>query len=458
MLEARPKPLLSRTEAKAAEFPTLYQFIPRLGRAFGEPKHLDPLVRSLEAAWTRPIYQTAHAPPRHAKTDTVLAWAALTLRRQPWRTVAYISYEAHIARSKSRKARAWYLGSGGRLADAAASLSEWRTPEGGGFLSGGIGGPLTSQGVDILVIDDPYKHRQQAESAAYRQMVADWWGDVGETRIEPGGSAFIFHTRWTTDDLIGHVLEGEGGDDWEPHIRLPAIDDSGQPLWPERWSAEALDRKRRSGGEYTWLSLYQGLPRPRGGAVFRDVYYYDELPKTYRVGVGVDLAYTARTHADYSVAVVLAESGGNLYVLDVKRMQVDPPQFAGVLRSIKASYPGARFHSFMSSTERGIADLLRAEGGVPIVGELASSTGDKFVRAQPAAAAWNDGKVFVPRSAPWLEEFIREVSTFSGVGDRHDDQVDALASAFTLIRTLGVPVKPPKPRPPIYRFAGTRGF
>jgi predicted phage terminase large subunit-like protein len=40
--------------------------------------------------------------------------------------------------------------------------------------------------------------------------------------------------------------------------------------------------------------------------------------------------------------------------------------------------------------------------------------------------------VLVPRKAAWLAEFLDEVTTFTGVKDAHDDQVDALAAAYAL--------------------------
>ena len=85
----------------------------------------------------------------------------------------------------------------------------WSTQAGGSFRAAGVGGPLTGSGLDVCIIDDLYKSRVQAESHAYRQMVRDWFRDVALTRIEPGGSVVVFHTRWVPDDLIGELLAGE---------------------------------------------------------------------------------------------------------------------------------------------------------------------------------------------------------------------------------------------------------
>jgi predicted phage terminase large subunit-like protein len=93
---------------------------------------------------------------------------------------------------------------------------------------------------------------------------------------------------------------------------------------------------------------------------------------------------------------------------------------------------------YTSTTEKGLADLLREESGFRITGEVAK--GDKFVRAQPVAAAWCAGNVLLPRKASWIGEFVTEVCGFTGVHDRHDDQVDALAAAFDRLHA------PPLPR------------
>lgn len=409
------------------------------------PRHLDPLVQALERSWTEPIRRTAHAPPRHGKTDTVLQFIVATLRRQPHRTLAYVTYEDRTARSKSRRCRNWALAAGVELNEAAGNLNEWRTREGGGLLATGIGGPLTSQGVDILLIDDPYKNRVQAESPAYRAMVADWWGDVAESRIEPGGSAFIFHTRWHTDDLIGHVLGGEDGASWE-HIHLPAISDAGEALWPERWPLESLRQKQRSVGAYTWASLYQGTPRPRGGAVFGDVHFFDVAPGSgYRVAIGVDLAYTAKTSSDYSTAVVVAahrkqnEKTDTFYVLEVVREQLQAPAFRVRLQQLRERYPGASWRAYVAGPERGTVDLM-AEGprGVPLL--ALPATADKFLRAQPVASAWNAGCVLVRQGARWANDFVTELASFTGVKDVHDDQVDALAAAYDALALSAGPM------------------
>ncbi len=416
----------------------LYDFVPRTVRGYTAPRHLAPLVAEFERSWTERVRCAAHAPPRHSKTETVLLFLALTLQRFPHKSLGYITYEANLARSKSRKVRAWAQQAGVQLLDGARRMDEWVTKAGGGLIAGGIGGPLTGRGLDLLVIDDPYKNRAQAESAAYQRMVIDWWGDVANTRIEPGGSIFVFHTRWTTNDLIGHILGGEDAAEWR-WLRMAALQDEpgqGRPLntalWPERWPEDELLAKQRAVGPYTWASLYQGRPQPRGGAVFGEPRFYDTLPAGYRVGIGVDLAYTKATKSDHSAAVVLAEKDNVFYVLDVVRTQgLSAPQFAERLKHLKATYPGAPFRWIASGTEVGSADFIKA-AGIPLTVENAST--DKFVRAIDVAAAWNSGRLLLPSDPrKWVPVLLDEVSVFTGQNDPEDDQVDALAAAHRIV-------------------------
>ncbi len=444
-LQARVE-LERRRRARARQ--GLYSFVPRVASRYAPPRHLDPLVVQLERSWSEALRVVAHAPPRHGKTETVLLFIVLTLTLFPWKTIAYITYEANLARSKSRKVRAWALAQGVQLAPGAKRLDEWRTTAGGGLLAGGVGGPLTGQGVDLLIVDDPYKNRAQAESAAYQRMVTDWWGDVAETRIEPGGSAFVFHTRWVTSDLIGHLLGGEDAGRWL-WLCMPALAEEvshgrqpGEALWPERWPAEALAAKQAAVGPYTWASLYQGRPQPRGGAVFGEPHFYDALPPGYRVAIGVDLAYSEKTKADHSVAVVLAEKDGVFYLVEVVRARMKAPAFTERLKLLRTRYPGAPFRWIASGTEAGAADFIK-DAGIPLQVDAAST--DKFVRSIDLAADWNAGQVLLP-SAPanWVPPLLDEVASFTGVGDLEDDQVDALAAAHRVLSATAVRL--PKPR------------
>lgn len=392
------------------------------------------------------VWALVSTPPQHGKTALELYGAVRYLHRFPEHSVVFASYGQAFSRERSRDARQIARAAGLQLGTDA--VDHWRTAKYGGFKATSVEGPLTGDpSIKLIIVDDPFKSRADAESRAYRDAVYNWMTSVVLARAHKDTSIIVSHTRWHVDDLYGRLAAAkrpDGTAEWRV-VNLPAIDDAGNALWPELHSLESLETKRRA-SEYDWWSMYMGSPRPRGGALFQDVTFFDKLPNRYRVSIGVDLAYTQKTHADYSVAVVLAESGGLYYVLDVVRLQVQAPDFAERLKLLASRYPSAPMTSYAYGPERGNIDWLRKQG-VRIWAKSVSA--DKFVRAQPVASEWNRGHVLVPRTrgaldpsvsatraaAPpeWLDDFTSELLGFTGLHDPHDDQVDALAPAFDRI-------------------------
>lgn len=423
---ARQKMLGQFSPAEAAEllrmFEPLNDFIPRATPKFSAPTELQLLVDAIEQSRTQELRLVVHAPPRHRKTDTLLNGYAWLLGQDPTKLHAYASYEAKLAKSKSRKARELAVATGVRLADDASSASEWITTEGGGLFATGVGGPLTGRGVTgLLVVDDPVKNRVEAESETTRDRIWDWFNEVAFTRLEKGASVVVCMTRWHPKDLAGRLVDEKG---WK-YLRLPALDDDGKALWAAQFDAQRLADIREQVGEYTWASLYQGAPRARGGSVFGGTYLFDSEKFDItgaQLAIGVDGAYNAKTHSDWSVAVLVALKDGFFYVLHVERHQIKAPQFHTILDGMKKAWGVRRSRWYTSTTEAGTADLLGIEP------ELAR--GDKFARAIPTAAKWNAGKILMPKSSPWGDKFALELGGFTGIGDKTDDQVDALVAAI----------------------------
>lgn len=443
---------LERAEASAASS-TLASFISNISSGYSAPNHLAPFIAELDRALAgQPVRCVIHAPPRHGKSESALHAIVLGLRRNPRLTFAYATYGADLSYSKSRVARELARKAGVELAGDAAAVKEWRTKQGGGLLATGVGGPLTGHGVSgCLIVDDPFKNRVEAESAARRQQVLDWWTSVAFTRLEPGASAFVLATRWHPEDLSGHLIK-QG---WK-YIRLPAIDDNGAALWPERYDVEALAEIRRNAGEYTWASLYQGLPRPRGGSLFKDTFAtyslaaLEEILRSrsgYRKGIGVDLAYSKKTSADYSAAVVGLQTVVNgrklIHVIEVLRRQEEARTFAALGQRLQTKHGGASALWYAAGAEHGVANLISSLGFRVIA---KPATADKFIRAQPYAATWNDGRVLLPddpSSEPWVSTFLTEHLNFTGLDGETDDQVDAGAAMHDLLNGIALPQTTP---------------
>lgn len=392
---------------------------------FEAPRHLSRLTAALERAELGPINVAVSVPPRHAKTETILHYIVWRLSRNPALKVAYLSYGASVALAKSARCREIAVRAGVPLRRE-FSRGNWSTQHGGGLFAGGVGGPLTSFGFDLIIVDDPHKNRAEAESATVREATHGWLTSTAMTRLEPGGSFIVCHTRWHEDDTIGRLVKAKL--DWE-YIELPALVD-GVALWPERWPAELLQERRQKIGEYDWASLFMCQPMARGGTVYQDTRFLEPgevLPKNVEIAVGLDFAYTERTHSDYSVAVVGAKHKGKLVILEVLRRQVSTPEWGNVLVELRKKYKTAKFFAIIGAGEKGVVDLFNSKPySVGIRTKIAN--GDKLTRALPSAAAWNRGEIVLSLDGSGLDEFVGEVLVFTGVSDVHDDQIDALAA------------------------------
>jgi len=452
------------TRAHARDDEALGGFIQRISPALTDPRHLTPVVDVLEQAQlaarglAEPIFACVSVPAQFGKTTTISHWLAQTLRRYPDIFSAYVSYSATIAEDKSRTIRDYARLAGVELRADTDSVSLWRTPEGGGLAARGIlGGAITGlSGLTILVVDDPHKNRAEAESRLMRERIWYEFSSSIWTRLRKRTSVIIVHTRWHEDDLIGRIKKDPRLSKIFRVINLPAILPSGESLWPEEMPLSLLELKRSN--ERDWWSIYMGEPRPREGHVFNGVRYYTERPSDLRVAIGTDFAYTNKRTSDWNVAIALGMSAEKrVYVLGVMRAQCDAPTWGDKLITFRSRWPGAPVRAYIGGTEQGPIDYL-ARKGLRVTALPARES--KYVRAIPASDAWNDDK----RGVHWPEgEALRDGSDmaaalaccldFTGQGDAHDDDVDALSAGFDALgsaslETLTQPhVERPRPFP-----------
>ncbi len=445
---------------------SILDWIPLMSPLYEKPKHLRRLLEVIARMPFEPIYAWCSVPPRFSKTESILHSVVWRLMQDPRAEIAYVTYEANLAYSKSRKMRELAEKCGVKLKRGASGVQEWWTEAGGRVIATGIGGPITGKGCSWLIIDDALKNREEAESTVIRQKQWDWLTSTAMTRMEPGASILVNATRWHDDDLIGRIQQEFP--DWIG-IHMPAVYETMDPdtgiisersLWPTRWSMAELRKKRRLVGEFDWASLYQGQPRPKGGRMFGSATRYDhamitESDRPYKIIIGADPAATEKTSSDYSCAVVMAVSGEfntldfRADILEVYRKQVQIPEFVARLRDLAVKW-GAPIAVEAVAGFKAVPQMLRNLDKRLRVIE-APALGDKFTRALPCSAAWNDpvgGRVRVPQQADWLNDFLAEVEKFTGVKDAKDDQVDAMAHAYNAAQML-VPTIVNKPVIPI---------
>ena len=413
--------LESRRLISTRQTETLQDFVSRVtpGMRFD---HLKPLTDLFERSRTTPVRACISVPPQHGKSTLVfyLISQVLATRNIP---VIYATYSSDFAQKQMQEARIIANRAGLEFDDRGA-LTNWRTAAGGTLWADGISGSLTGHAGKLIVVDDPVKNWAEAQSMTIRESTYNGFKTNVMTRAHPDTSVFVIHTRWHPDDLIGRLSR----DGWET-INMPAIDDNGVVLWPEERGLDFIEMQRKELTEHMFASLYQGKPRPNGKEVFRDVHFYEAMPANYTVAIGIDLAYTSKKSSDYSVAVVMAKTpAGSMYVLDILRVQTSAPEFMERLRSMMAAYPGARTRAYIGGGgEQGVLDLFKSQR---VFINAIPTHKDKFVRAQPTAAAWNQGRILLPRDRSWLPATIDELRNFTGVNDPHDDIVDAMVGAY----------------------------
>ena len=314
------------------------------------------------------------------------------------------------------------------------------------MISAGIGGAITGQGADLLIIDDPIKNRQEAESMTYRENIWSEWQDTLSSRLHPGGRVIIIMTRWHEDDLVGRIL-AKSPEGWTL-INLPAIAEEndiigrevGQSLWPEHgYNNEWCANKKANLGSRSWESLYQGHPHPAEGNLFRASMFkhfkilnncYSVEEKIYdksqcKIFQTCDVAGSMKSSADYFVLGTFAICpNGELLVLDIFRERLEgPDQPALIMRKFQEYRP---LMIGVESANMGLTlyQQLRRTG-LPVV-ELKPDT-DKFTRAIPAAARYEAGTIFHLENSHWLNNLETELLTFPN--GAHDDQVDVISYA-----------------------------
>ena len=394
-------------------------------------------------------------PPRTGKTELLLHWIAWCLGRHPDWPMLYTSYGADLAWDKSGEARAIVqsdafaevFGKLGIVADPveiaadSRSVQRWRIADHrGGLQAQGVGGPITGKGGQLIVIDDPVKNREEADSATYRKRAWDWYSSTLRTRLDPGGRMVLVTTRWHEDDLAGRLLkraqEDPAADQWAV-VCLPALAHSltatgavdplgrqpGEALDPARYDAAALARIKASIGSRDWTALYDQAPRSDEGAVFRRAWlrYVDQLPELSYSVVVWDTAYETKSQSDYSAAVLVAQGlDGAYYVIPLIHDRLEFPELVRAAAAQMARWPMAEHIAEGRASGKSLRQQLR-QSGLPLI--EVEPQGDKVARANSVTRFFEAGLVNLVKG-PGLDDFENELLGFPAA--EHDDQVDAL--------------------------------
>ncbi len=395
-------------------------------------------------------------PPQHGKSTLISQYfPAWHLGIFPDKELLITSYGQELAAEHSGKSKEIFDANsylfGSQLSGSRRAVHRWSSREGGGLFSAGKTGAITGKGGVGGIIDDPVKDREQSFSRIDRDLTWNWFNGTFSTRIREGGWIILVMTRWHHDDLAGRILEAvEKGDEqpWDI-LLLPALAEDGndilgrdldEPLCPELFSFDTLDKKRTSLGgheSFDWASLYQQRPFNLGGNYAKSEWwrYYDmkDLPECDLVIQSWDMAFKDGIKSSFVVGQVWGRYGPKRFLIDQVRFQGNFQRTIEEVLRLSAKWPKTRI-KLVEDKGNGPAIISalydRLDGLTPI--DPTTSKEARFISVTPMIQS---GHVFLPNPDhyPWVHNYIRELEDFPGA--KFDDQVDATSQALNYIPT-----------------------
>ena len=364
-----------------------------------------------------PLRLIVSLPPRHGKSELLSHWLNVWyLANWPDKRIGLASYAHGFASTWGRKVRNTIRdnpGIGVGISSDRSIANNWQTTEEGGMITAGVGGSFTGHGFDLLIIDDPIKNRQDANSPRIRPAhlgLVDFHGPY--SRVEPGGSAVVVMTRWHEDDLVGRLTDPLLGDDdrdeWQ-HIRLPALAEDDDPLGREEGDAamagalryvDALAALRIDVGPQDFAGLFQQRPVERGGGLFKLHWwkFADELPEpTGDVIQFWDTAFKTGQENSYSVCGTFYPAAAEYILPSVYRERLEFPDLQKAIVSQAAIHQPRRIYVEDKASGQSAVQQLRRETKLPIIPMKAEN--DKVSRANAVTGLVEAGKVVLPANA-----------------------------------------------------------
>ena len=425
---------------------TRWMFVNRRGYTWQQANHhamvCDALMRVFRGECRRLII---NIPPRYSKTEIVKNFVGWSLGHAPDSEFIYTSYSSRLAAASSWDVRGLIqepeyqaIFPGVVLRNDSQAKDEWRTTAGGIMYAVGAGGTITGYGAGkhregfggALLIDDPLK-ADEARSDVMRQNVIDWFQTTFESRKNsPDTPIILIMQRLHESDLAGWLLAGGNGEHWE-HVCLPALQDDGTALWPEKHSIEEL-RRMEAASPYTFAGQYQQRPAPAEGGIFKpdQIQVIDALPYGHIQWVrGWDLAST--TDGDFTAGGKIGRLPDGRFVIgDMVRLRVGPDERdAAMVNTASQDGVSTKISIPQDPGQAGKTQVLyltRELVGYPVTSSPES--GDKVTRAEPFAAQVNVGNVVMLRGS-WNTALIDEMRMFPN--GSFDDQIDSLSRAFS---------------------------
>ena len=441
-------------------------------------------------------------PPQHGKTtDIARKFPSWVIGRNPWVHVGIVSYGADLADKHSAAIRDIVLSNEFRnlfgsysmaadpvmLSDDSASKSDWSLalPHEGSCLSRGIGGGLSGNPLDLLIIDDPTKDIEDGRSEIHQKKLENWFDSVAMARLSEYGVCIIDHTRWDPNDLIGQILKRMASNDpnidqWKV-IHLPALaleedeypqtDEDywnnlsngvfipkggdqlgrkpGQALFTYRYSQGHIEKTKatiEAKSPYTFASVYQQLPRPFSGGMFdaKDIREEDAkiLNPDWTWVCYIDVALGKNKRSDFNAGCIetISPESGDVIVRDMLRVR-ELDKFLKLLKlwMLKdenkkvlwgiedVAFQSLAFQNFW--TDPTLATVAMMKFPVP--------EGSKQDRAMNLSLRAKEGHLVIIKNPVWNQPFKNQLMAFPF--DSHDDIVDSASGGLYILAKYSKP-------------------
>lgn len=389
-------------------------------------------------------------PPQHGKsmtiTETLPSWY---LGKFPIKRIIEASYSEDFAqlfgRRNLRKIEQFGKEIFGIEKGNIANNTEFELSNGiGGMISRGILSGVTGRPADLMIIDDPVKNRQEADSKTYRDRVWAEWNDSFKSRLSFGAKVIIIQTRWHEDDFAGRIIKNEKhvtvvnlkceADNNDPLGRKP-----GEALCPEigkgnEWLKDFKSTFTTKEGSRTWNALYQGSPTPDDGNIFKRKWfkYYEKLPTLPYMLISVDATFKDKEDNDFVSIQVWGKRNSDFYLIDRVKEHFGFTETLNVIRQLRNKYNKCSAVLIEDKANgSAIVEVLQREfsGIIPINPE-----GGKIARANAVSPSFESGNVYFPKNKQWLYDYETELVSFPNA--EHDDDVDCTTQAVNRLRNI----------------------